>query len=232
MLCGSGPSSWWSGGVHGAGIADLVANIYEWEDCRLEWGLYRPKAYLNGATTAGDTTLIYDDNAGGDGTDICQLSPGTYTITDAVNGDEDVVIERVIITGRFSGIAVLSAGMATDHGDNCLIQLKTALDVTSQAQTGLGKGVGAYKTIYELLDDATGKYMALPDFSVTSGGYPTTYLDSGYAYDNEDSRALQRCGSWSDGSYARSGLLVSCASTPALTHYRIGFRAALSIGNQ
>jgi hypothetical protein len=74
--------------------------------------------------------------------------------------------------------------------------------------------------------------MALPDFSVTSGGYPTTYLDSGYAYDNEDSRAVLRCGTWNTGSDARSGLIVYCGDTPASTYGSIGFRAALSIGNQ
>lgn len=233
MLCGTGPSSWWSGGVHGAGIADLVANIYEWEDCRLESGLFQPKAYLNGAVSATETTIDYDDNAGGDGVNIGQLTPGVYTIADdGVHGTEDVTVERVIITGRFSGILVLSAGLSADHNDNTQIQLKTAVDVTSQAKTGLAKGAGSWIAMRQLLVDATGKYMALPDFAVTSGGYNDTYLDSGYAYDNEDSRALPRCGYWGYGSYARSGVLVTCSTAPTSTATTLGFRAALSIGNQ
>jgi hypothetical protein len=230
-LCGTGPASWWSSGVPGAGLADLVGNIYEFEDCRLESGLYQPKAYLNGAASVDDTSIEYDDNGGGDGVDICQLTPGTYTITDAGNGDEDVVVERVLITGRFSGILILSSGLTLDHGDDCEIQLKTAVDVTSVAKTGLELDSGSYLTIYSLLEDATEKYMALPDFSVTSDGYSSTYLDSGYAYENEDSRVLTRCGYWHRGPHARSGLFVDCRYSPSTAGSVVGFRAALSIGS-
>jgi hypothetical protein len=225
MLCGSGPASWWSGGVIGAGIADLVANIYEWEDCRIESGAYQPKAYLNGAVTAADTTIVYDDNAGGDAANICQLTPGVYTITDAVNGDEDVTVERVIITGRFSGILVLSAGASSNHGDDCLIQLKTAVTIVSGADAGTWKAIGA------LLEDATGKYMALPDGTDTTT-HAATLLDSWYSYNNSDSRALRRAGDWGTTTKARTGLFVSTYGTPAGTDNSVGFRAALSVGNQ
>jgi hypothetical protein len=225
MLNGTGPSSWWSGGIIGAGVADLVGNVYEWEDCRIESGAIQPKAYLNGAVTAADTTIVYDDNGGGDGANIHQLTPGVYTITDAVNGNEDVTVTRVIITGRFSGILVLSAGCATDHGDNCLIQLKTAVTLVSGADTGTWKSIG------KLLEDPAGKYMALPDGSDTST-HTSTYLDDWYSYNNSDSRVLLRCGGWADGARARSGLIVHTRSIPSYTGYDIGFRAALNLGDQ
>jgi len=100
------PASWWSGGVIGQGIHGLVGNVYEWEDCRIESGLIQPKAYLAGATAAAATYIDYDDNAGGDAANIHQLTPGIYTITDATNGNENVTISRVIITGRFTGRAI------------------------------------------------------------------------------------------------------------------------------
>ena len=228
-LTGSGPPSWWSNGIIGAGLADLVGNIWEWEDCRLESGLYQPKAFLNGARIATDAYIIYDDNAGGDGANICHLSPGVYTITDAVNGDEDVTVIRVHPTGRFAGRAVLSAGLTLPHGDNCLIQLKTALDVTSTTKTGLAAGVGGYKAMGKLLEDATGKHMALPDFADTTT-HAATLLDSGYAYHNGDSRALRRCGYWETGTGARAGLTVYCYNTPATVYTSLGFRAALAVG--
>jgi len=136
-LAGSGPASWWSGGVIGQGIHGLVGNVYEWEDCRIESGLIQPKAYLAGATAAAATYIDYDDNAGGDAANIHQLTPGIYTITDATNGDENVTISRVIITGRFTGRAILSAGMATAHLDNCLMQLTTAVDLSDGVGAGL-----------------------------------------------------------------------------------------------
>jgi len=176
-LTGTGPASWWHSGIPGRGIHNLVGNIYEWEDCRLEGGIYQPKAYLNGARTAGDTYIDYDDNGNGDGTNVCQLTPGVYTITDAVNGDEDVTVKRVIITGRFSGRLILSIGLTLDHDDNCLIQLKTPVDVSSTTKTGLSLGTGEWRHVGALLTDATGKYMALPDFTDTSSYYGT-YLDS------------------------------------------------------
>ena len=222
-LTGSGPASWWSGGVIGQGINNLVANIYEWEDCRIESGLIQPKAYLAGATTAADTYIDYDDNAGGDAANIHQLTPGVYTITDGTNGNEDVTIERVIITGRFTGRAILAAGMATDHIDNALMQLKTAIDLCQD-------DAGAWKVIGKLLEDATSKYMALPDYSDVST-YTSTYLDSWYAYDAGDSRALRRCGYWGHTTKARSGLVVITDSLPTSTLYGIGFRVALSISN-
>jgi hypothetical protein len=224
ILNGTGPSSWWSGGIIGAGVADLVGNIYEWEDCRIESGAIQPKAYLNGAVTAADTTIAYDDNGGGDGANIHQLTPGVYTITDAVNGDEDVTVTRVIITGRFSGILVLSAGCATDHGDNCLIQLKTAVTLVSGADAGTLKSIG------NLLEDATGKYMALPGSDTTT--HTATYLDTWYSYNNSDSRVLLRCGGWTNGAGASSGLLVNTSHIPSGTNSAFGFRAALNLGDR
>lgn len=223
MLTGSGPAAFWHNGLPGRGIHNLVGNIYEWEDCRIEGGLIRPKAYLAGAVTAADTYIDYNDNGGGDGVDICQLTPGTYTITDAVNGNEDVVVERVIITGRFTGRLILSAGTASGHGDNCVIQLKTAVDLCSS-------GAAGWLSIGKLLEDATGKYMGLPDFSDTST-HAATYLDDGYRYNNSDSRALNRCGYWTTGVGARSGLFVFTHITPSGANTDRGFRAALSIGN-
>jgi hypothetical protein len=222
-LTGTGPASFWHNGLPGRGIHNLVGNIYEWEDCRIESGLIQPKAYLAGATTTGDTYIDYDDNGNGDGVDVCQLTPGTYTITDATNGNEDVVVERVIITGRFTGRLFLSAGMATDHIDNAVIQLKTAINLCNGATAG-------WVSIGKLLEGADSKYMALPDFADTST-HAATYLDGGYRYDNSDSRALRRCGRWGDGSLARSGLLVSTSSLPTSTNASISFRSALSIGN-
>ena len=224
-LTGSGPPSWWHNGLPGRGIHNLVANIYEWEDCRIESGAIQPKAYLAGATTAADTYIDYDDNANGDGADVCQLTLGIYTITDATNGNEDVTVEQVIITGRFTGRLLLAAGMATDHIDNALIQLKTAVTVVAGAQAGDWLAIG------KLLEDATGKYMLLPDESdVTT--HAATLLDSWHRYNNSDSRALRRCGHWDRTTQARSGLVVSAFSTPTITHNYIGFRVALSIGNQ
>jgi hypothetical protein len=222
-LTGTGPASWWHNGLPGRGIHNLVGNVYEWEDCRIESGYIQPKAYLAGATTAGATYIDYDDNALGDAAYISQLTPGTYTITDATNGNEDVVVERVIITGRFSGRLLLSAGMATDHLDNSVIQLKTAINLCNGATAG-------WVAIGKLLEGADSKYMALPDFTDTST-HAATYLDSGYRYDNSDSRALQRCGYWGRGSLARSGLIVNPDSPPAYTSTALSFRAALSIGN-
>jgi len=222
-LTGSGPASWWHNGLPGRGIHNLVANIYEWEDCRIESGLYQPKAYLAGARIATDTYIDYDDNAAGDGVDVSQLTPGVYTITDIINGDEDVTIKRIIITGRFTGRAILSSALTLPHGDNDLIQLKTAVDISNGAASG-------WKNIGALLEDATGKYMVLPNKADPSTHY-STYLDSWYAYDNNNSRALRRCGDWDKTSYARSGLLVSTLGTPTGTDYSLGFRAALSISN-
>ena len=222
-LAGSGPASWWSGGVIGQGIHGLVGNVYEWEDCRIESGLIQPKAYLAGATAAAATYIDYDDNAGGDAANIHQLTPGIYTITDATNGNENVTISRVIITGRFTGRAILSAGMATAHLDNCLMQLTTAVD--------LSDGGGGWAAIGALLEDATGKYMALPDKADTTT-HAATLLDSWYKYDNSDSRALIRAGYWNLTTQARTGLVVYTYFTPVRVHFSVGFRAALSAGNQ
>ena len=222
-LTGSGPASWWSGGVIGQGIHGLVGNVYEWEDCRIESGLIQPKAYINDAgCTAGDTFLDYDDNANGDGVDVCQLTPGIYTIDDG--GDtEDVTATNVIYTGRFSGRLILSAGIANNHADNIPFALKTAVDLCQD-------DAGAYKTIGKLLEDATSKFMALPDYSDTST-YASTYLDDWYANDDGDSRALRRAGFWVSTSQARSGLFVQTDSPPVIVSTFIGFRAALSVGN-
>jgi hypothetical protein len=207
-----------------AGIHNLVANIYEWEDCRIESGFIQPKAYLAGATSAAATHIDYDDNALGDAAYIHQLTPGIYTITDATNGNENVTIERVIITGRFTGRAILASATTLAHIDNAPMQLTTAVDLSdgvSAAWTAIGK----------LLEDATGKYMALPNKADTTT-HAATYLDSWYKYDNNDSRALQRCGSWGYPTLAHSGLIVRTSGAPTDTDNYIGFRAALSIGNQ
>ena len=223
-LTGSGPPSWWHNGLPGRGIHNLVGNIYEWEDLRLEAGIFQPKAYLAGATTAADTYIDYDDNANGDGVDVCQLTPGIYTITDATNGNENVTVEQVIITGRFTGRLLLAAGMATDHIDNALIQLTTAVDLC-QGDTGNWNVIG------KLLEDATSKYMAMPDHADIAT-HAASLLDSWYAHDSGDSRALRRCGYWGGTTKARSGLVVRTDSAPTITNSNIGFRAALSIGNQ
>jgi len=223
-LTGSGPSSWWSHGIPAAGVFGLVANISDWEDLRLESGIFQPKAYLAGAIAKDDTVIAYDDNANGDGVDVCQLTPGVYTITDGVNGNEDVTVERVLITGRFTGILTLASGITNvaGHGDNCLIQLKTAIDLC-QDDAGSLKAIGA------LLTDATSKYMALPDYSDTSS-HTATYLDSWYAFDAGDSRALRRGGAWDDTNYARRGFYIRPSNTPTQLLHGFGFRAALSIG--
>jgi hypothetical protein len=222
-LTGTGPATWYHNLESALGIHNLVANVYEWEDCRIESGYIQPKAYLAGAAASGQTYIDYDDNGGGDGVDICHLTPGTYTITDAVNGNEDVVVEKVIITGRFTGRVILAAGLSASHGDNCVIQLKTAIDLCNGVTAG-------WSAIGKLLEGADSKQMALPDFSDTSTHY-ATYLDSAYKYDNNDSRALLRCGGWVDGSIARSGLLALTFVPPTVTGTSISFRAALSIGN-
>lgn len=223
ILTGSGPVSWWHNGLPGRGIHNLVGNIYEWEDCRIESGLIQPKAYLAGATAASATYVDYDDNAAGDGVDVCQLTPGVYTITDATYGNEDVTIERVIITGRFTGRAILASATSLQHIDNALMQLKTAVDLSNGAVAG-------WAAIGALLEDATGKYMGLPDKSDTTT-HDDTYLDQWYKYDDSDSHALRRCGYWSFTTRARSGLLVVTSITPTDVNYYLGFRAALSIGN-
>jgi len=220
-LTGSGPSSWWSHGIPAAGVFGLVGNIYDWEDLRLESGIFQPKAYLAGGQTAADTYIDYDDNSGGDAADICQLTPGIYTITDGVEGNEDVTVERVLITGRFTGRLILSAGLSTDHGDNLLIQLKTAVDLCQD-------DAGGYDAIGALLVDATSKYMALPEHGDTTS-HASTYLDSWYPYDNGDSRALRRGGNWDRTSDARRGFIVSAGTLPTTTTSSGGFRAALSI---
>ena len=229
-LIGSGPSSWWSHGIPLAGVFGLVGNIWDWEDLRIESGLIRPLAYLNGAPAAGATEIDYDDNGNGDGTNICHLTPGVYTITDATNGDEDVTIERVIPMGRFTGRAILAAGLASAHGDNCQIQLKTAVDLCSTTKTGLALGSGQWTQIGALLTDATSKKLALPDFADTATDY-ATYLDSWYVYENGDSRAVLRGGDWAGGSHARRGFVVSTIGTPSSTGGHFGFRAALGVGN-
>jgi len=222
-LTGSGPSSWWSHGIPAAGVFGLVGNIYDWEDLRLESGIFQPKAYLAGGQTAADTYIDYDDNSGGDAADICQLTPGVYTIADdGVHGVEDVTVERVLITGRFTGRLILSAGLAAIHNDNTLIRLKTAVDLCNGA-------VAEYKAIGAMLVDATSKYMALPDIADTTTDI-ATYLDSWYPYDNADSRALLRGGYWSHTSNARRGFVVTTVNTPTSTGNGRGFRAALSIG--
>ena len=222
-LTGTGPATWYHNMEAALGIHNLVANIYEWEDCRIESGFVQPKSYLDGAVTSGATYFDYDDNGGGDGVNITHLTPGTYTITDAVNGNEDVVVEKIIITGRFTGRVILSSGLTSAHGDDCVIQLKTAIDLCNGAAAG-------WASIGKLLEGADSKQMALPDFSDTSTNY-STYLDSAYKYDNNDSRALIRCGHWSIGSHARSGLVVRTSAHPTNPYTLIGFRAALSIGN-
>jgi len=221
-LTGSGPSSWWSHGIPAAGVFGLVGNIYDWEDLRLESGIFQPKAYLAGGQTAADTYIDYDDNSGGDAADICQLTPGIYTITDGVEGNEDVTVERVLITGRFTGRLILSAGLSTDHGDNLLIQLKTAVDLCQD-------DAGGYDAIGALLVDATSKYMALPEHGDTTS-HASTYLDSWYPYDNGDSRALLRGGRWGSTSAARRGVVVSAGNPPTDAGSYVGFRAALSVG--
>ena len=223
-LTGSGPASWWSGGVIGQGIHGLVANVYEWEDCRIESGLIQPLGYLAGAATAADTHIDYDDNAGGDGVNIYHLTPGVYTITDAVNGDEDVTVINVLPTGRFTGRAILSTGLTSNHGDNCAIQLKTAITLVNGAQGG------GWVTMGKLLEDATGKYMALPDESDTTT-HAAALLDSWYRYNASDSRALRRAGAWHDPTRARTGLVVYTNYTPVNVSHVIGFRCALSVGN-
>ena len=204
-------------------IYKLIPDFYEWEDCRIESGFIHPKAYLAGATAASAAYIDYDDNAGGDGANIHQLTPGVYTITDATYGNEDVIVERVIITGRFTGRLILSSPTSMQHLDNSLIRLKTAIDLSNGVSAG-------WAVIGALLDDAAGKYMALPNKADTTT-HASTYLDQWYKYDNSDSRALARCGHWVLTTKARSGLLVGTDSEPTSTNTNIGFRAALSIGN-
>ena len=222
-LTGTGPATWYHNLEAALGIHNLVANAYEWEDCRIESGFIQPKAYLSAAAPSGQTYIDYDDNSGGDGVDITHLTPGTYTITDAVNGNEDVAVEKVIITGRFTGRVILAAGLTASHGDNCQVQLKTAIDLCNGAAT-------SWSAIGKLLEGADSRQMALPDFTDTTTHY-ATYLDSAYKYDNNDSRALRRCGDWAGGSRARSGLLVAPYIHPTSAYTYIGFRAALSVGN-
>jgi len=205
-LAGSGPASWWSGGVIGQGIHGLVANVYEWEDCRIESGLIQPLGYLAGAATAAATYIDYDDNAGGDAANITHLTPGIYTITDATNGNEDVTVINVLPTGRFTGRVILSTGLASGHGDNCAIQLTTAVDLSDGEVAG-------WAAIGALLEDATGKYMALPDKADTTT-HAATLLDSWYKYDNSDSRALIRAGLWNAATQARTGLFVRRTRRP------------------
>jgi len=223
-LAGSGPASWWSGGVIGQGIHGLVGNVYEWEDCRIESGLIQPLAYLAGAASAADTYIDYDDNGGGDGVNIYQLTPGVYTIADdGTHGTEDVTVTNVIITGRFTGRIILSGGLSADHDDNTAIQLKTAIDLCQD-------DVGAWRIIGALLEDATGKYMALPDYSDIST-HAATYLDSWYANDDGDSRVLRRAAAWDTSTRARAGLVFDASSEPTRTYFNIGFRSALSEGS-
>jgi hypothetical protein len=223
-LTGSGPASWWSGGIAGRGIHGLVGTVYEWEDLRLESGIFQPKAYLEGVATASDTYIDYDDNAGGDGVNICQLTPGVYTIADdGTHGTEDVTVERVIITGRFSGRLILSAGLSSDHDDNTEIQLKTAVDLCQD-------DAARWQAIGKLLEDATGKYMALPDYSDTET-HAATLLDEWFMYDSGDSRVLMRAGHWNDTTRAWTGLVVRTDPGPTYTYYLVGFRSALSVGN-
>jgi len=221
-LVGSGPASWWSGGVIGQGIHGLVGNVYEWEDCRIESGIIQPLAYLAGAATAAATYIDYDDNAGGDAANITHLTPGIYTITDGTNGNEDVTVINVLPTGRFIGRVILSTGLTSGHGDNCAIQLKTAVDLCNGE-------AAAYAAIGALLEDATEKYMALPDVTDLTTDV-ATYLDSWYKYDNSDSRALIRAGHWARGTRARTGLFVHTGRPPTYAYYDVGFRAALSVG--
>jgi len=225
-LAGTGPASWWSGGVIGQGIHGLVGNIYEWEDLRLESGIFQPKAYLAGAIAQDDTYIDYDDNANGDGVDVCQLTPGIYTITDGVNGNEDVTVTHVLITGRFTGRLILASGITNGagHGDNCLIQLKTAVTLINGAQEGDYLAIGA------MLEDATGKYMALPDESDTTT-HAATLLDQWYRYKAAASRALLRAGDWGRATKARTGLFVYTNNAPTITSRNLGFRSALSVGN-
>jgi hypothetical protein len=113
--------------------------------------------------------------------------------------------------------------MATAHLDNCLMQLTTAVDLSDGEVAGWAAS-GA------LLEDATGKYMALPDKADTTT-HAATLLDSWYKYDNSDSRALRRAGYWSHTTRARTGLIVETYYTPARTVNHIGFRCSLSEGN-
>jgi len=221
-LTGTGPASWWSNGIPGAGIHGMVGNIYSWEDARFSNGLYQPKGYLNGAVTANSTKLLYDDNSLGDGPDICHLMPGVYTITDAINGNEDVTIARTIITGRFSGIAILASPLTLPHGDDCAIQLKNAVDIT------VGEA-GAWKAIGKLLEDDTSKKLAFPDKTDTTT-HIATYLDSWYPKSIADC-VLLRGGRWISAADTRRGLLVNTSDTPVDIGDGIGFRSALSIGN-
>ena len=158
--------------------------------------------------------------------DVCQLTPGIYTITDGVNGNEDVTVTHVLITGRFTGRLILASGITNGagHGDNCLIQLKTAVTLINGAQEGDYLAIGA------MLEDATGKYMALPDESDTTT-HAATLLDQWYRYNAADSRALERAGYWDRTRKARTGLVVDTSNAPTSTYNNIGFRSALSVGN-
>lgn len=222
-LTGSGPSSWWHNGLPGRGIHNLAGNIWEWENCRLEAGHFRPKAYLAGATVSGALYIDYDDNGNGNGANVSQLISGTYTITDGTNGNENVTVGSVIITGQFTGRLILSSATTLDHIDNAQIQLSAAIDLCyNEAE--------AWTTIGKLLEVATAKYMALPDKTDTTTYY-NKYLDSWYKYDNTDSRVLIRSGDWSNGLQDRSGLSIDVRNVPLATGPKIGFRSALSIGN-
>jgi len=105
--------------------------------------------------------------------------------------------------------------MATAHLDNCLMQLTTAVDLSDGEVAG-------WAAIGALLEDATGKYMALPDKADTTT-HAATLLDSWYKYDNSDSRALIRAGNWGYTTRARTGLIVGTSTTPAFTVYSLGF---------
>ena len=131
---------------------------------------------------------------------------------------------NVLPTGRFTGRVILSAGLSSNHGDDCAIQLKTAVTLVSGAQGG------NYLAIGKLLEDATGKYMALPDESDVAT-HAAILLDSWYRYNASDSRALERAGYWVDTTQARTGLIVITSYTPAYTVYDLGFRCSLSEGN-
>ena len=131
---------------------------------------------------------------------------------------------NVLPTGRFTGRVILSTGLASGHGDNCAIQLKTAVTLVNGAQGG------GYVAIGKLLEDATGKYMALPDENDTTT-HAAILLDSWYRYNASDSRALLRAGYWDYTTQARTGLIVHTDITPAFTVATFGFRCSLSEGN-
>lgn len=222
VLAGTGPDTWFHNGKKN-GIWGIVGNVYQWNDFLITDGVWDNNgtpvcviptgcvAYLDGAIGTDDpVTITYKNLLNGPGAAgfavgrIVQIDVEIMTVTDV--GENTITVSR-----GTSGSSVVA------HSDSTAI----AMPGVGMVLTSPTSAPYYYAWFKKLRADYAD--LALPSDVSGSG----EWLDRTYWRLNAI-RAARRGGCWSNGSLARSGLILLLNYGPANRDYDIGLRAALA----